>query len=159
MTHVFFAIALMACGGGTTAPNANTPAPDAAAAPAPDAAPAPEGSGDPMAGACKKVVTSEDANAIYLVLRNLENQGDCTFEDVGVEGSTITLAFETKDKTKATSTLRPVDCVKERNETQITGGPWILDLPPESKKLCPVGYESLTEVLVGAKLPPPTDAK
>lgn len=155
MTPSFLAaLVLMACGGGPSAPSApQTPNPEAPPAEAPTEAP-----GDPNAGSCPWVITSNDATGIFTAARAIEKQGDCSFEDVQVEGSIATLSFDTKDGKKAPATLQPLACVKERAPTMVAKDPWILDIPEESKKLCPEGYQSIVEVMVTGKFPPPSSA-
>ena len=144
---------LMGCGSPADPPTAQ--APDVVA---PE--PAPAGPAvDPMADACKHVITANDATAMYQVGRGLKDQGSCKFEDVKVEGSTVKIAFDTADGKKAWSTLQPSLCVDEPGEGAVVKDPWVLQIPAESTAMCPEGYKALVAAVVTGKLPPPSPAK
>lgn len=146
---------LLACGGGGSPQPADAPDPEPVATPAP----APAADTPAADHRCAAVVTANDATTMYQLGRGLGPTDGCTFEDVQVDKSTVTLAFETADKTKAPSTLRPSVCVGKPSDGAVVKDPWVLEIPESSRTLCPDGYEKLVAAVVTGRFPPPSAAR
>lgn len=158
MTHLLLAL-LLACG---QAPTTTPEAAPSAEAPKPPVVPSEHSDARPsldVDDSCEMVFTGDDATAIYQACAGLkvEGEGVCAFSDIDAKGSKISIVYKKTDGTKVPVQLEPSACVEKPLEGAVVNAPYVLSVPPNSKKQCPKALEALAAAVKAGSLPPPTE--
>lgn len=124
---------------------------------------------------CELVFTADDANRFFMFGGSLQNVGDCKFENVRAEHSTMYLSFETRPKkpvadpgapadapppepekhepVEAKITVTPSECVKDGAKAGLVAGAYTLTGVDEARAICPEGIDALVAAFNAKQAP------